>query len=201
MLRPSTPRPTLPLVRPRRPRAHARPARSASGPWGDRYGEDPDGLTLEKVKDAAARHRPRPDGAARSTRSCARRRARSSSRPPYILGDLPRLRGARSSRDARRLVLVSRRHLRSNNSWMHNVTVLVKGKDRCTLLVHPDDAARARRSSTASRPGSPREAGSHRGAGRGERRDDARASCRLPHGWGHDQPGHAAVGRPRARRA
>jgi hypothetical protein len=38
-------------------------------------------------------------------------------------------------------VLVSRRHVRSNNSWMHNVKVLVKGKDRCTLLIHPDDAA------------------------------------------------------------
>jgi anaerobic selenocysteine-containing dehydrogenase len=37
--------------------------------------------------------------------------------------------------------LVSRRHIRSKNSWMHNVKVLVKGKDRCTLLVHPDDAA------------------------------------------------------------
>ena len=39
-------------------------------------------------------------------------------------------------------MLVGRRHLRSNNSWMHNVEVLVKGKDRCTLQVHPDDAAR-----------------------------------------------------------
>jgi anaerobic selenocysteine-containing dehydrogenase len=37
---------------------------------------------------------------------------------------------------------VGRRHLRSNNSWMHNVEVLVKGKPRCTLQVHPDDAVR-----------------------------------------------------------
>jgi hypothetical protein len=35
--------------------------------------------------------------------------------------------------------MCGRRHLRSNNSWMHNVPVLVKGKDRCTLLIHPDD--------------------------------------------------------------
>src|SRR5262249_7016929 len=36
-----------------------------------------------------------------------------------------------------------RRDLRSNNSWMHNVPALVAGRDRCTLLVHPEDAARA----------------------------------------------------------
>jgi anaerobic selenocysteine-containing dehydrogenase len=40
------------------------------------------------------------------------------------------------------LVLVGRRDLRSNNSWMHNLQVLVKGKPRCTVHVHPDDAAR-----------------------------------------------------------
>ena len=39
-------------------------------------------------------------------------------------------------------MLIGRRHLRSNNSWMHNLPVLVKGKSRCTLHVHPDDAAR-----------------------------------------------------------
>jgi anaerobic selenocysteine-containing dehydrogenase len=40
------------------------------------------------------------------------------------------------------LVLISRRHLRDNNSWMHNARVLVKGRNRCTLMLHPDDAAR-----------------------------------------------------------
>lgn len=40
------------------------------------------------------------------------------------------------------LLLISRRHLRDNNSWMHNARVLVKGRNRCTLLLHPDDAAR-----------------------------------------------------------
>ena len=38
------------------------------------------------------------------------------------------------------LVLIGRRHLRSNNSWMHNSQRLVKGRERCTLLIHPDDA-------------------------------------------------------------
>ena len=40
------------------------------------------------------------------------------------------------------MVLIGRRQLRSNNSWMHNVPNLVRGKDRCTAHVHPDDAAR-----------------------------------------------------------
>ncbi len=40
------------------------------------------------------------------------------------------------------LVLVGRRDLRSNNSWMHNIEILVKGKPRCTLQIHPDDATR-----------------------------------------------------------
>jgi anaerobic selenocysteine-containing dehydrogenase len=40
------------------------------------------------------------------------------------------------------MVLVGRRHLRSNNSWMHNLPKLVAGRSRCVLLVHPDDAQR-----------------------------------------------------------
>jgi anaerobic selenocysteine-containing dehydrogenase len=39
------------------------------------------------------------------------------------------------------LVLIGRRHLRSNNSWMHNSRRRVKGKPRCTLMIHPADAA------------------------------------------------------------
>ena len=39
-------------------------------------------------------------------------------------------------------MLVGRRHLRSNNSWMHNVPALTGGTNRCTLQIHPDDAAR-----------------------------------------------------------
>ena len=53
--------------------------------------------------------------------------------PPYITADLPRL-AERLERPADDLVLVSRRHLRSNNSWMHNVPALVKGRTaaRCS---------------------------------------------------------------------
>jgi anaerobic selenocysteine-containing dehydrogenase len=38
-------------------------------------------------------------------------------------------------------VLIGRRQVRDNNSWMHNVEALAKGRERCTLLIHPRDAA------------------------------------------------------------
>nr|MDP9164549.1 molybdopterin dinucleotide-binding protein [Actinomycetota bacterium] len=60
---------------------------------------------------------------------------------PYLADDVPRL-IARIDRAASKFVLTSRRHLRSNNSWLHNVPSLMRGKDRCTLLIHPADAAR-----------------------------------------------------------
>ena len=39
------------------------------------------------------------------------------------------------------LLLIGRRHVRSNNSWMHNSHRLVKGKPRWQCLMHPDDLA------------------------------------------------------------
>src|SRR6185295_10777301 len=93
--------------------------------------------------------------------------------------------------------LTSRRHVRSNNSWMHNVTVLVKGKDRCTLLIHPDDAARAgvtdggiaRVSSESGTLEVPVEVSDEMMQG----------VVSLPHGWGHDKAGtRLAVAREHA---
>ena len=60
--------------------------------------------------------------------------------PAIYLADLPRL-DRRWSRSTSGLVMIGRRHLRSNNSWMHNSERLVKGPPRCTLLIHPEDAA------------------------------------------------------------
>src|SRR5690606_30184588 len=106
------------------------------GPFGDRYGENPDGLTLEKIKAM-------PSGIdlgpmiPRARAAVCTPSGRIQLAPDYVLSDLPRLRerlDAPTDRDG--LVLVSRRHLRSKNSWLHNVPVLVKGKDRCTLLVN-----------------------------------------------------------------
>ena len=60
--------------------------------------------------------------------------------PEPIAADVERLAESLSSDDDGGLLLVGRRDLRSNNSWMHNLEVLVKGRPRCTLQVHPDDA-------------------------------------------------------------
>src|SRR6266480_2895957 len=81
------------------------------------------------------------------------------------------------------MLLIGRRDLRSNNSWMHNLHVLTKGKDRCTLHIHPDDAAHlalvdGNMATVASRSGSvevPIEI------------TDAimPGVVSIPHGWGH----------------
>lgn len=111
-----------------------------TGPFGDFYGEVPDGLTLAKLKE-------QPNGInfgpmipqVPEVLGTTDKRIRLA--PQYLLDDLPRL-AARLTREPDDLVLVSRRHLRSNNSWLHNVPALMKGRDRCTLLMHPDDAAK-----------------------------------------------------------
>lgn len=157
------------------------------GPFGDRYGENPDGLTLQKIKAL-------PSGIdlgpmiPRAHEAVCTPSGHIQLAPDYVLSDLPRLRerlAAPADRDG--LVLVSRRHLRSKNSWLHNVPVLVKGKDRCTLLVHPADAARlglvdggrARISSEAGSIEAPVEVSDEMMQG---------VVC-LPHGWGHDKEG------------
>jgi len=64
--------------------------------------------------------------------------------PAPFVEDVKRLReafpeGAASIGEGE-LLLIGRRTLRDNNSWMHNVPVLMKGKPRCTLMMHPEDA-------------------------------------------------------------
>jgi anaerobic selenocysteine-containing dehydrogenase len=85
------------------------------------------------------------------------------------------------------MVLIGRRQLRSNNSWMHNLPALVKGKDRCTIQVNPADADRlglleggvARVTSSAGELIAPVEV-----------TDDIMPGVvSIPHGWGHDAPG------------
>jgi len=62
--------------------------------------------------------------------------------PPALTGDLPRLDRWLDDAGRGELLMIGRRHVRSNNSWMHNLRPLVKGPDRATLQMHPDDAAR-----------------------------------------------------------
>lgn len=60
--------------------------------------------------------------------------------PDVFLDDMDRLQASLDD-DVPELVLIGRRQLRSNNSWLHNSKRLMKGKNRCTLRMHPDDAA------------------------------------------------------------
>jgi anaerobic selenocysteine-containing dehydrogenase len=107
--------------------------------------------------------------------------------PPPIVGDVERLRAALARPRNGGLVLVGRRQLRSNNSWMHNLELLVSGPERCTLHVHPDDAARL-----GLRDGAPARVENRAGALEApvEVTDAVMLGVvSLPHGWGHDAPG------------
>ncbi|MFC7534153.1 molybdopterin oxidoreductase family protein [Actinoplanes sp. GCM10030250] len=105
---------------------------------------------------------------------------------PPIAAEAERLRGA-LDRDRDDLVLIGRRHLRSNNSWMHNVPALVKGRDRCTLQVHPQDAARLGLTDGDDAQVTSRAGGL---SARVEVTDRVMPGVvSLPHGWGHDLPG------------
>ncbi|MFG3656186.1 molybdopterin oxidoreductase family protein [Streptomyces sp. NPDC047706] len=163
------------------------------GPYGDGFGVRPDGLTLEKL--LAHPHgvdlgplRPRLPQPLKTASG------RVELLPRPIAGDLPRLRRAMEER-ADGLVLVGRRHLRSNNSWMHNVPALTGGTNRCTLHIHPEDAERLGVRSAA--PVRIKGAGGEVTAP-AEITDAVRPGVvSLPHGWGHDRPGtrltHAAT--------
>jgi anaerobic selenocysteine-containing dehydrogenase len=103
-----------------------------------------------------------------------------------MLEDLARLES--TERDASpTLRLIGRRQLRSNNSWLHNAPSLMRGADRCTLMVHPDDAARLGLSSggeatVRSRVGEVR--------AKVEVTDEVMPGVvSLPHGFGHARPG------------
>lgn len=58
--------------------------------------------------------------------------------PQVLLDDLQRL-ARQVPTEPDQLLLIGRRHVRSNNSWMHNYHRLVKGKPRHQLLMHPQD--------------------------------------------------------------
>jgi anaerobic selenocysteine-containing dehydrogenase len=158
-----------------------------SGAYGDGFGANRGGLTLRQLRD-------NPDGVdlgPLQPRIPETLRTASGSielAPQPLLDDATRLRQRLAETgDAPPMVLIGRRDLRSNNSWMHNIEMLVRGKPRCTLYVHPDDAARLQLSDggmarVSSRTGellAPVEVTDEIMPG----------VVSLPHGWGHGQAG------------
>ncbi|HEX8033451.1 MAG TPA: molybdopterin-dependent oxidoreductase [Ktedonobacterales bacterium] len=110
------------------------------GPYGDGFGARPGGLTLAHLEGEPngidlGELQPRIPEVLRTTSG------KIELAPEPLLADVARLRDA-IHREHPPMVLIGRRELRSNNSWMHNLPALMKGDDQCTLLVHPEDAAR-----------------------------------------------------------
>ncbi len=107
--------------------------------------------------------------------------------PAEYLTDLVRLERKHASPPNGNLVLIGRRHLRSNNSWMHNSERLVKGPPRCTLLIHPEDAA-----ARGLTEGGDAKVSTRKGAIQlpVEISDEMmKGVVSVPHGWGHNRSG------------
>jgi len=158
-----------------------------TGPYGDLFGLNPDGLSLDKVM-------AEPSGVdlgplePRLPEVLRTPSGKVELAPPEFVEALSGVVDD-MGQEQPECVLIGRRHLRSNNSWMHNLPILVKGKPRCTLLVHPDDAKRwalvnggvanVTAVSTKASIATTVEF------------DDAMMPgvVSLPHGWGHDGDG------------
>jgi anaerobic selenocysteine-containing dehydrogenase len=160
------------------------------GPYGAGINPFSQGLTLRKVKKAVHGIDLGPLG------SCLPRRLRTADKhielaPDVLVQDVERVKtklldsGSPSSNG--NLLLIGRRELRSNNSWMHNSQRLVRGKPQCTILMNPLDAAQrhftqGQKVSVRSRVGSvvvPIEISDEMMPG----------VVSIPHGWGHDRLG------------
>jgi anaerobic selenocysteine-containing dehydrogenase len=107
--------------------------------------------------------------------------------PPPLMEELERFRVELRTVPGDSLLLIGRRHVRSNNSWLHNSARLVKGPERCTLMIHPDDAAARGIGNSACVDVESR-------VGRitvvAEVTDDMMpGAVSLPHGWGHGRTG------------
>lgn len=158
-----------------------------TGPYGDGFGTKPDGLNLRKVMEAnpaggidLGELQPRIPEMLRTPSG------KVELAPPLLLQDLQR-----AAQDMRRpapdLVIIGRRDVRTNNSWMHNLPTLAKGPFRCTALVHPDDAARhgVTDGALATLRNGPRSVQAQVHIS-----DQMMPGVvSLPHGWGHNLPG------------
>ena len=155
-----------------------------AGPYGDMFGGRPDGLTLAKVQ--ASRGIDLGELAPRVPELLRTPSGKIELAPPSLIADVERAR-LEIDRPAPDLVIIGRRQLRSNNSWMHNVPSLSRGKFRGTALVHRDDAQRHGLVD-----------GGRARITRGDKAIDVQVELSddvmpgvvsLPHGWGHDLAG------------
>jgi anaerobic selenocysteine-containing dehydrogenase len=107
--------------------------------------------------------------------------------PEAIPAELARFAAEMAESPADSLLLIGRRHLRSNNSWLHNSMRLLKGPERCTLMIHPADAEHR-----GIADGQPVTITSRIGAvtAPAEITDSVMpGTVSLPHGWGHGRAG------------
>jgi len=155
------------------------------GPYGDMFGQKAGGLSLDKVMAA-------PSGlnlGALTPRIPEVLRTPSGKielAPPQVVADVKRV-ADQLAAPAGEMVIIGRRHVRSNNSWMHNLPLLAKGPNRCTALVHPDDARRL----GLADGGNARITGrtGHPIVAQVEVSDEMMPGVvSVPHGWGHDLP-------------
>ncbi len=107
--------------------------------------------------------------------------------PPELLADLGRFAQTLDETSPDALRLIGRRHVRSNNSWLHNSRRLVKGPDRCTLLIHPDDAGARGIADSDTVSVSSNVATVELAAEVTENMMPGVVS--MPHGWGHNRGG------------
>jgi anaerobic selenocysteine-containing dehydrogenase len=163
------------------------------GPYGDKLNPFSKGLNLRRLKKEVHGIDLGP------LRPCLPKRLRTADKrvqlaPKVLVEDIERLKAWESAwerghpaRSNGHLLLIGRRALRSNNSWMHNSERLVKGKSRCTMLIHPEDAAeraleQGQKVVVKSNAGSieiPIEISEEMMPG----------VVSIPHGWGHDRNG------------
>lgn len=159
-----------------------------TGPYGDGFGANPGGLTLDKVADA-------PNGGIdlgalepRIPESLRTPSGKIELLPELIMEDLQRLRAAWAGESrGRAFLLIGRRHLFTNNSWMHNLEPLNAGKPACTAILNPADAERL-----GLEEGALAEISSRVGTVKAPVEIDPGIMpgvVSLPHGWGHDAPG------------
>ena len=157
-----------------------------TGPYGAAFGANPGGLSLDVLLanphgvDLGALEPKMPEMLRTPS-------GRIELSPEVFINDLKRLKESMVDVDLDQMLLVGRRDLKSNNSWMHNIKVLTKGSLSCTAHIHPNDAARIGAVTgtalrIASRVGEVQVPA--------EVTDSVRPGVvSLPHGWGHSVPG------------